>query len=215
MKKFSLLAYVLLIIVVLSAGYFLSKDLKKNSPTQIACQQDAKICEDGTTVKRVAPNCEFEACPVAIKNEDPKVNSASSTKTIFDVSQKISYEYPDNFYMNNNLTEYVVPVQWPPEVIVSSEKYSCKIGSQTKVLNINGKSYCVTTQSEGAAGSVYTTYNYKTLIQKKTVAMNFIVRVPQCANYDDPKKTDCENEKKNFNINDMVDKIFQSVKFTE
>ncbi len=213
MKKIGIFSYILLIVVVLSAGYFLSKDLKKNSPVQVACTQDAKICEDGTTVKRVGPNCEFESCPLVVKQEETKPISASSTKTIFDVSQKISYEYTDNFYLENNLTEYVVPVQWPPEVSVSAEKYSCKTGSQTKIVNINGKNYCVTTQAEGAAGSIYTTYTYKALLNKKVVSINFIVRAPQCANYDDPKKTACEEEKKNFDINAMVAKIFESIKF--
>jgi putative hemolysin len=30
---------------------------------QVACTMDAKICSDGTSVGRVGPNCEFEACP--------------------------------------------------------------------------------------------------------------------------------------------------------
>jgi len=28
-----------------------------------ACTMEAKICPDGTTVGRIAPNCEFETCP--------------------------------------------------------------------------------------------------------------------------------------------------------
>jgi hypothetical protein len=30
---------------------------------EIACTQDVKECEDGSYVSRVAPTCEFEACP--------------------------------------------------------------------------------------------------------------------------------------------------------
>jgi len=30
----------------------------------IRCQEDAKICPDGTAVGRIAPDCEFEECPV-------------------------------------------------------------------------------------------------------------------------------------------------------
>ncbi len=222
MKKFSVFSYLLLIILVLAAGYFLSKSFKKNSLTQIACTQDIKQCEDGTFVKRVAPQCEFEACPVPVVNEEGKNETASTIKTTFDVSQKVSFGYPDNFYIGTNLTEYVVPVQWPPEIVVSAEKFSCKVsgnqvlpGGKTETKIVNGKTYCVTTQSEGAAGSVYTTYIYKTSVKPKTVSLTFIVRVPQCANYDEPKKTACEEEKKNFDINQMMENIFQTVKFSE
>lgn len=212
MKKLSIFVYLLLIVVVLSAGYFLSKNSKKNNSEteRVACPQDTKICDDGSFVKRIAPGCEFEMCPV-VKEDIKQPESASSTKTMFDVSQKVSFEYIDNFYLGNNLTEYVMPVQWPPQIAVHSERYTCKSGSKV----INGRSYCLTTQSEGAAGSIYTTYMYKTLISKKTVSLTFIVRMPQCANYEEPKKTACEDEKKTFNINQIVDKIFQSVKFVE
>ena|SRR3990170_868408 len=30
---------------------------------QIACTMDAKICPDGSSVGRIAPNCEFAPCP--------------------------------------------------------------------------------------------------------------------------------------------------------
>jgi hypothetical protein len=67
--------------------------------------------------------------------------------------------------------------------------------------------------SEGAAGSVYTTYAYKLYMEKKNVTLSFVIRTPQCANYDDPNKTNCEKEKKEFNVDEMVDKIFETVNF--
>lgn len=33
------------------------------SPSPVSCPEDARICADGTTVVRIAPDCEFEACP--------------------------------------------------------------------------------------------------------------------------------------------------------
>lgn len=33
------------------------------TPLPIACDDDAMICPDGTTVTRIAPDCEFAACP--------------------------------------------------------------------------------------------------------------------------------------------------------
>lgn len=32
--------------------------------TSVACAQDAKLCPDGSSVSRVAPGCEFKACPM-------------------------------------------------------------------------------------------------------------------------------------------------------
>ena len=29
----------------------------------VACPEDARLCSDGTSVVRVGPDCEFEACP--------------------------------------------------------------------------------------------------------------------------------------------------------
>ena len=44
---------------------------KKVSPSvpdvgAVACTLEAKICPDGSAVGRTGPNCEFEACPVAL-----------------------------------------------------------------------------------------------------------------------------------------------------
>ena len=35
------------------------------APPPVACTMDAKLCPDGSYVSRVAPSCEFAACPVA------------------------------------------------------------------------------------------------------------------------------------------------------
>ncbi|MEI7498362.1 MAG: hypothetical protein WCK11_03710 [Candidatus Falkowbacteria bacterium] len=32
-------------------------------PVTVACTMEAKLCPDGSAVGRVAPNCEFAACP--------------------------------------------------------------------------------------------------------------------------------------------------------
>jgi hypothetical protein len=103
---------------------------------------------------------------------------------------------------------------------VSASLFTCKqtgkaIGpdGQTVSKNINGSNYCITTQSEGAAGSTYTTYTYKLPVQKKVVTITFVARTPQCMNYDEPKQSECKDEETNFSYDQMVDKIFQSVKF--
>jgi len=40
-----------------------SFDQPIDSNQSVACQEDAKVCPDGSMVVRVGPNCEFEPCP--------------------------------------------------------------------------------------------------------------------------------------------------------
>ncbi len=41
--------------------------------------------------------------------------------------------------------------------------------------------------------------------------MAFTLRAVQCANYDEPKKTECEKERSIFYIDDIIDHIAQSL----
>lgn len=72
---------------------------------------------------------------------------------------------------------------------------------------INGRIYCVKAMSEGAAGTIYTTYNYATVINNNLVIVSFVARYPQCQNYDEPRKTECENEREIFDLDLVVDQI--------
>ena len=65
------LALIGVIVAILIAGFlFFGKDVMESTPLPTpdtpepqACNGDAKICEDGSTVGRTGPNCEFAACP--------------------------------------------------------------------------------------------------------------------------------------------------------
>lgn len=46
-----------------SGSFSLAVDNNLPPPLSVACTMDAKICPDGSAVGRVAPNCEFAACP--------------------------------------------------------------------------------------------------------------------------------------------------------
>lgn len=193
--------YIIAIIIVVFVGYFLSKDLKNKQPAEIVA----------TTTDPM-----LESTPTATSTQ----TAATTTKTVYDEKLGVEFSYPDNFYLNNHLTEYVVPVQWPPTLSVSTSTFSCRTGGKVVVENgktslrtIDGKSYCITEASEGAAGSVYTTYLYKTMVNKKNVSINFTIRTPQCVNYDEPKVSECEKEKKDFNIDSLATKVLGSVVF--
>lgn len=209
------------VLVLIGATYLYFNKIQSNGtvPTgeQTMCATDVMECADGTFVNRTGPNCEFAACRVDATGTE---SNASPLKNIVNKELGVAFDYFDNFYLNEKLTDYIRPVDWPPQISVSTSTYTCvpttqKIADETKIerKTINGKIYCLTTQSEGAAGSTYTTYTYKIPVAKKTVLISFIVRVPQCANYDEVKRMACENEKKDFSIDQMVDQIFKSIKF--
>lgn len=131
-----------------------------------------------------------------------------------DTATGVSYAYPTRLG-----TSYVTTVDWPPAIQVIDQTYACVPGGvetetagKTAEETINGKKYCVTKESEGAAGSVYTNYAYAFASGAKTVILTFSLKTPQCANYDDPQKTTCTNEQKDFNVNELVDSIAKTVK---
>lgn len=52
-----------------------------NNTNAVICPQDAKVCPDGTTVSRIAPDCDFPSCPTTNVNTSVNVNSAVNTNT--------------------------------------------------------------------------------------------------------------------------------------
>lgn len=60
-KKFFLIVFILLLI---AGGLFAYSQIKESETDGYhACTLEAKLCPDGSTVGRVGPDCEFEACP--------------------------------------------------------------------------------------------------------------------------------------------------------
>jgi len=51
------------IIAIIGALIFVDTKTAEAPEEPVFCTQDAKQCPDGSFVGRVAPNCEFEACP--------------------------------------------------------------------------------------------------------------------------------------------------------
>lgn len=70
---------------------------------------------------------------------------------------------------------------------------------------INGQKYCIGASSEGAAGSVYTQYAYTTVIENNVYLVQFVARYPNCSNYPDKERRECEAERENFNLDNLVD----------
>ncbi|OGZ32496.1 MAG: hypothetical protein A2V69_02200 [Candidatus Portnoybacteria bacterium RBG_13_40_8] len=79
MKK----ALIILIILVIAAGVWFIVS-KPKSPEPVVCTTDAKLCSDGSSVSRTAPNCDFAPCPKEdlIVVESPIANEEISSPLI-------------------------------------------------------------------------------------------------------------------------------------
>lgn len=172
------------------------------SPT--VCTMEAKLCPDGSFVGRTGPKCEFAPCPA--------IDVTKTWTTFADAQRGILFKYPQDWG-----TTYIHPVDWPPQVEIMSAPFACteggteiaRAGITAKTL-INGTEYCVTKESEGAAGSIYTNYAYAFAKDNKTIIFTFTGRAVQCDNYDDPQKTACKNERASFVLDNLVDPIAKS-----
>jgi hypothetical protein len=152
--------------------------------------------------------------PVRIAACPEVINNNPGWKTSTDEKQGVSFQYPDQFAT----TTYIHTVDWPPQIAILTGPLTCTEGGseimqagQTQQTIINGHEYCLTRESEGAAGSTYTQYAYAFSKNDKVVTLTFTLRSVQCANYDDPQKTECENERAAFNIDNTIDRIAQSI----
>ena len=115
-------------------------------------------------------------------------------------------------------TEYIHTVDWPPRVAVVNMPFTCTEAGletdragRTERRMVDNRVYCVTAESEGAAGSIYTNYAYATKKNRTVYIFTFSVRSVQCANYDEPNKTSCEHERETFYLDGIVDKMAQSL----
>lgn len=115
-------------------------------------------------------------------------------------------------------TRYISLIDWPPTARVVDGPFACaEAGTETAALGrttrevVGGREYCVTAQSEGAAGSVYTQYTYAFEQDGKLVTLAFNLRFVQCGNYEKRERVACEAERKKFDVSTVVDEIVQTV----
>ncbi len=125
------------------------------------------------------------------------------------------FQYPETL-----LTTYINTQDWPPQVQVLNEPFTCteageetaRAGKTEKRL-VDDREYCRTSIVEGAAGSIYTQYAYAFPKDGKTIIFTFSFQAVQCANYDNLQKTACENERSAFDLDSVVDRMARSIKF--
>ncbi|MFA7286588.1 MAG: hypothetical protein WC052_02945 [Patescibacteria group bacterium] len=180
-------------------------------PDYTQCTQEAKLCPDGSYVGRTGPNCEFATCPEVVDSPAPPEDG---WEIATDNDLGVTFKYPEVL-----ASKYITAAEWPPIVNLFDGPLGCtsggnenRKGGSVEKRMVDDRTYCVTTQSEGAAGSVYTTYTYVGEQKKnKLIAFTFSLRAVQCLNYDDPQKTECLAERESFDVDGLVDRMTKTV----
>lgn len=97
---------------------------------------------------------------------------------------------------------------------ISDGEIDCNVSSrelssseQTYKNEINDRKYCISSFSEGAAGSVYTTYTYTTVVEDMVYQISFVVRYSNCGNWPEERRIECQTERENFNLDSLVDEV--------
>ncbi len=150
-------------------------------------------------------------------NITENINNTESNNdlwTTITTSDGITFQYPKEI-----LSEYISEAQWPPKLIIEDRSFICnpsgneiQQGGQTEQRLVDNRVYCITKESEGVAGSIYTAYTYEFPKDNQTGVITFTLRFVQCQNYDEPKASECESERSAFDIDGTVDRIVQSIK---
>ena len=65
MKEISILSTLAGIVALCIVGSLVFTTIQSGPPQAQACTMEAKICPDGTAVRRTGPHCEFAACPLS------------------------------------------------------------------------------------------------------------------------------------------------------
>ncbi|OGD67983.1 hypothetical protein A3I18_00135 [Candidatus Campbellbacteria bacterium RIFCSPLOWO2_02_FULL_35_11] len=149
-------------------------------------------------------------------------------KTFSNIEENFSFRYPETIG-----TQYIHLIDWPPQVQILDEEFSCTEGGsetaragKTEKKEIAGRLYCVTKLAEGTAGSIYIQYAYAfsknnplssetSTGQSKTIIFTFSLQFPQCLNYNEPNQTFCTNEQEKINVDEIIDQIITTFKFIE
>jgi hypothetical protein len=218
MSKYSanLLGIFAIAVIVALVGFAVSrKTTLEDTPIipnePVVCTMDAKICPDGSAVGRTGPSCEFAPCPMATSTPLPLPSSTGSWNLFQSPTSSVTFTYPKELG-----TTYMRANAWPPEVKTEKGRFTCfetKATPQgfTVRRTIQGVQYCVTTQSEGAAGSIFSTYTYLSEKEGTRVHFKFTIQETQCGNYDEPKRSECVFERNEFSVDDLAHRMMNSV----
>jgi len=131
--------------------------------------------------------------------------------------EKMNFKIPNIFAQYMSAQDWEIKVnEFPADIKIENGEIICEetplessVNSGTFKKVINGRAYCMKMSAEGAAGSVYTTYDYYTIDNNNLISISVTVRATQCYNYDEPKTTECTTERETFNIDNFIGDIIQ------
>lgn len=200
---------ILLVLIVIGMGLLATQQYWMSSVVDTILRWEG----EEMTVVPVIPNPVTTTTTTTTTTTSPMnawnwVNSTTSTTGT-------QFSYPDPLP-----TTYISSVDWPPQVTMTAGPLTCTgsdVASSSEstpagmLKVINTRTYCVSKESEGAAGSAYTTYNYATAQGDFVAKVMFTLRTPQCMNYDEPKQTACKNEQAQFAVDALADRIVESI----
>jgi len=168
-----------------------------------------------STLDQTTPQTRVEISGKFLPGSDEKYRSVGQIeiekltpwKNISSEDGSITIQYPEQLDSN-----YVKTVDWPPEIQITEGLFSCtRTGKESNSTGevdkraIGERVYCITTQTEGAAGSLYRQYKYVfSKGDNELVSLTFSLQYPHCENYDNPEKASCKAEQQKFNVDELV-----------
>jgi hypothetical protein len=130
-----------------------------------------------------------------------------------DSQRGISFRYPPDFG-----TQFIRALDWPPMLELTAGPFECTEAGEetaragrTELATIGGRRYCVTRVTEGAAGSIYTSYAYAFEHDGGVAILTFSARAVQCGNYDEPQRGECEAERAAFDPGTLIDAVARTL----
>jgi hypothetical protein len=107
---------------------------------------------------------------------------------------------------------------WPPKITTSSQAYSCNnagVAPNTEGNDvttqkvIDGRTYCIHSQSSGYTGGRGYEYTYTTSNGAGTKIATFGINYVSCASYDDPAMSECKTSQNAFkaNLDALIDSL--------
>lgn len=148
-------------------------------------------------------------------DNNPATTTANSYPTGWEAKDTSTYSFA---YPPSVGGKYAEVLDWPPAVAVTDVPYSCTTAGEataragrTESISINGHAYCRTTESEGAAGSVYVQYAYAFPRDNKTVILTWSTRLVQCANYDTEEQNACVEAQNQFDADALIDGVAETL----
>jgi len=145
-------------------------------------------------------------------NSEVPINTTPVNSTLIEDLQNEN-QPPSTPIVSTDLPEPYISAQdnWPPIIENSSVGYTCSNStsamSTTISRMVNGRTFCVTTMSEGAAGSTFKTMTYVVANGTGIKSTNFTLRYVNCGAYEEPQLSECNSAKSGFNLDDIVESL--------